>query len=260
MTKIYDKFCGSRSLMLIAFFAFIIAASFTSCTSPQKLRYFSNLSDSQLVRLPQLAKPEAVIMPDDILEIKVGGANETTVATINSYSNPNNPTPVTYIVDKNGEVEFPLIGKITAGGLTRNQFKESLEKRVSKYLKDPIVTVKFTSFRFTVLGEVNAPGTYVVPNEKVTILEAMGHAKDMTEYARRTNVRVIRDSSGAREIGIINFNDKAVFTSPYYYLQRNDVVYIEPERNKGRIDQASRIGSIAATLLSIIAVTLTIFK
>jgi polysaccharide biosynthesis/export protein len=260
MTKFYHTYYSGKSVLLLFLFAITVAMATTSCTSPQKLKYFSNLSDSQLVRLPELSKPEAVIMPDDILEIKIGGANEVTVGVINSYSNPNTSGPLTYIVDKNGQLEFPLVGKITAAGLTRDQLKQSIQEKVSKFLKDPIVTVKFTNFRFTVLGEVNAPGTYIVPNEKVTILEAMGHARDMTQYARRSNVRIIRDSSGNRQIGLIDFNDKTVFTSPYYYLQRNDVVYIEPEKNKGQIDQASRIGSIVATLLSIIAVTLTIFK
>src|SRR5207253_217698 len=127
--------------------------------------------------------------------------------------------------------------KVKAGGLTREQLKNDIQQKASKYLKDALVTVKQTTFKFTVLGEVNAPGTYTVNNEKVTILEALGLARDMTQFARRNNVRVIRDSSGNRQIGQINFNDKTVFTSPYYYLQRNDVVYVEPDKNKGKFDQ-----------------------
>lgn len=231
-----------------------------SCTSPEKLRYFNNLSDSQLVQLPYVVKTEPIIMPDDQLEVRIAGANETTVALINGYSGNPAATLPPHIVDFEGNIEFPLIGRVKAAGLTRDQLKSTLTQKASKYLKDVLVTVKFSNFRFTILGEVNAPGTYVVQNEKVTILEGLGLARDMTQYARRANVRVIRDSSGHRHIGIIDFNNKAVFTSPYYYLQRNDVVYVEPEKNKGQLDQANRISSIVATIASLIAIGLTIFR
>lgn len=242
-------------------FTIALASLLLSCTSSQKLRYFNNLSDSQLVRLPDLKRPEPVIMSDDIMEIKITGANEVTVATINSHAvTTGGGSANNYLVDINGMIEFPLVGKVKAAGLTRDELKNKLVEIVAKYLKDPLVSVRFTNFRFTVLGEVNSPGTFVITNEKVTILEGLGLARDMTQYARRTNVRVIRDSSGSRHIGIINFNDKSIFTSPYYYLQRNDVVYIEPETNKGQIEQATRVGSIVATVVSIIAVSLTIFR
>lgn len=212
-------------------------------------------------RLPTLVRPEPVIMPDDILDIRITGGNEITVAQVNGYIGVVGSTAGnTYLVDSKGLIEFPLIGKIKAGGLTRDELKAKLTEAASRYLKDAMVTIKFTNFRFSVLGEVNSPGTFVVNNEKISILEGLGLARDMTQYARRTNVRVIRDSSGVRHIGVINFNDKSVFTSPYYYLQRNDVVYVEPEKNKGQIDQATRIGSIIATVVSIIAVSLTIFR
>lgn len=252
----------SRGAMLsCVLFVAAICTGLFSCTSPEKLRYFNNLSDSQLVKLPELKRPESVVMPDDILNIQISGANEVTVALINGYSGATGATGGnTYLVDYKGMIEFPLLGKVQAAGFTRDELKTRLKETVAKYLKDATVTVQFTNFRFTILGEVNGPGTFVVNNEKVTILEGMGLARDMTQYARRTNVRVIRDSSGTRHIGMINFNDKGIFTSPYYYLQRNDVIYVEPEGNKGQIEQATRVGSIIATLVSIIAVSLTIFR
>jgi polysaccharide export outer membrane protein len=251
-------FNPSALYTMLLFFA--VATGFISCTSAEKIKYFNNLSDSQLVRLPAFNKPEAIIMPDDILEIKIIGANEATVSMINGYPGPASSASNTYTVDAKGEIEFALIGKVKAGGLTREQLKNDIQQKASKYLKDALVTVKQTTFKFTVLGEVNAPGTYTVNNEKVTILEALGLARDMTQFARRNNVRVIRDSSGNRQIGMINFNDKTVFTSQYYYLQRNDVVYVEPDKNKGKFDQYNRVGSILATVLSVIAVGITIFR
>jgi polysaccharide export outer membrane protein len=200
-------------------------------------------------------------MPDDMLEIKISGANEVTSALINTYSSSNTPlTNSNYLVDNNGEVEFPLIGKIKAAGLTKEQFREVLKEKASKYLKDALVSVRFINFRFTVLGEVKMPGTFTVLNEKITILEAMGLAGDLTAYAKRDNVRVIRDSLGKREIGIVNFNDKAIFTSTYYYLQRNDVIYIEPEKYKTKYEDFSRITSIIATLASLVAIAITVFR
>jgi polysaccharide export outer membrane protein len=107
---------------------------------------------------------------------------------------------------------------------------------------------------------VKTPGSFVVANEKVSILEAMGQAGDMTSYAKRDNVRIIRDSLGKREIGIINFGDKAVFTSPYYYLQRNDIIYVEPEKYKSSFEDFSRVTSVIATIASLVAITITIFR
>ena len=159
--------------------AFIFIAFSSSCVDTQKLKYFSNLSDSQVVHLPSLQRSQAIIMPDDILDIKIAGANESTAALFNTYSsnpgvtggNSNTSSGTGYIVDMNGDIEFPVIGKIKAGGITKEQFKDQLKDKVGKYLKDPLVSIKFSNFRFTVLGEVKNPSSFVVPNERVTILE-----------------------------------------------------------------------------------------
>jgi polysaccharide export outer membrane protein len=220
-------------------------------------------------------KPAAIIMPDDILEIRIAGANPETAALLNSYSTNTNPaanatanatsnaaaTPANgYLVDNKGDIEFPIMGKIHAAGLAKEEFKERLKERVSKYLKDPLVSVKFTNFRFSVLGEVKTPGSFLVPHERVTILEALGLSGDMTTYSSRTNVRVIRDSSGNREIGRLDFTDKNVFTSKYYYLQRNDVVYVEAEKSKIRFEDFSRVSALVATFASVIALAVTILR
>lgn len=237
----------------------------TSCIPSKNLKYFNNLSDSQVVHLPQLEKPQARIMPEDILEIRIAGANEATAALLNTYSSTSGAaSPANansgYLVDNKGDIEFPIMGKIRAAGLSREEFRDRLKERVSKYLKDPLISVKFTNFRFSVLGEVKAPGSFLVQQERVTILEALGLSGDMTTYSRRTNVRIIRDSSGNREIGQLDFTDKAIFTSKYYYLQRNDIVYVEAEKTKSQFEDFSRVSSIVATLASIIALTITILR
>lgn len=250
--------CFNSVRSLIAFIG--VLCTLTSCTSSKNIRYFSNISDSSVVRLPDFKKPQAFIMPDDILEIKIAGANETTSALLNTYSSTSALNASNYLVDNNGDIEFPLIGKLKAAGLTKEQFRDVLKEKASKYLKDPLINVRFINFRFTVLGEVKTPGTFTTVNEKVTILEAMGLAGDLTNYGKRANVRVIRDSLGKREIGIINFNDKAIFTSPYYYLQRNDVIYIEPEKYKSKYEDFSRVTSVIATLASLVAIAITVLK
>lgn len=243
------------ALICIAIFA-------TSCFSGKKIKYFENLSDTGIVKLPLLVKPESVIMPDDMLEIKIAGANEATAALLNTYSATTNAmvAPAGYLVNQNGEIEFPIIGKIIAAGLTKEQFKESLKEKVSKYLKDPLIAVKFLNFRFTVIGEVKSPGSFSVINEKITILDALGLAGDMTSYSKRTNVRVIRDSSGSREVCTLDFTNKSIFNSKYYYLQRNDVIYVEAEKSKSQYEEWSRISTIVATITSLIALTITIIR
>jgi polysaccharide biosynthesis/export protein len=232
----------------------------TSCNSAKNLKYFSNLSDTQQVlHLPPMQHPEMTIMPDDILDIRFFGANEATVALFNINGNSVAKSDG-YMVDGKGEIEFPFIGTVKVAGLTRDSLKTTLTALASKYLKDVMVSVRFVNFRFTVLGEVKNPGIFLLQNEKVTVLEALGLAGDMTQYARRSNVKIIRDSSGNREIGTIDFNDKAVFSSRYYYLYRNDVVYVEPEKNKGKVENALRFTSILATVASLVAVSLTFFK
>lgn len=255
---------------ITAFVLLTMGGLMTGCNSTKNVRYFENLGDSQVVRLPNMERSPSVIMPDDILEIKIGGANEATAALLNSYSGqsasataagtPQPTTSNTYLVDSKGEVEFPIIGKIKAAGLSREQFRDKLKSTVSPYLKDPLVNVRFANFRFTVLGEVKTPGTYTVPNEKVTVLEALGHAGDMSSFSNRTNVKVIRDSSGNRKIGVINFTDKAIFTSDYYYLQRNDVVYVEAQKSKSQYEEFTRVSPIIATLASVIALAITILR
>lgn len=245
--------------------ALVLAFSLSSCVNQKNLKYFNNLSDSQVVRLPLMNKPQALIMPDDLLEIRIAGANEQTAALLNTYSTAATPagsvlTPTPYLVDEDGDVEFPILGKVKAAGLTRDDFRERLKEKVSKYLKDPLVSVRFANFRFTVLGEVKTPGSFTVPHEKVTVLEALGTAGDMTSYGKRTNVRIVRDSSGTREMGVIDFTDKSVFTSKYYYLQRNDVIYVETEKLKAQYEDFTRVSSVVATIASLVALTVTIIR
>ena len=242
---------------------FLILALFASCTAPKQIGYnIMGLSDSLKTSLPHLKSPQAVIQPDDIMEIKFTGLNPQTVLDFNSKGNSYTSLGAgpSYLVDPNGYVEFYKLGKIKAEGLTKDQLKDKLTAETEKYLKDGTVTVRFTNFRFTIVGEVKSPGSLTIPNEKISIIEAIAMAGDMNITAKRNNVKVIRDSSGFREIGIVNFNQKTLFTSPYYYLHRNDIVIVERD-NRGQTTQLlSTLSSIIGIVTSIITLFFIIKK
>src|SRR5680860_76069 len=136
------------------------------------------------------------------------------------------------MVDKNGEINFPVLGKVKLGGLSKPQAMEEMTHRLSEYIKDPIVNIRFMNFRITVIGEVNEPSTFTVVTERINILEALGLAGDMTPFGKRENVLIIREKDGVRSAKRFNLNKKDILSSPYYYLQQNDIIYVEPDKIK----------------------------
>jgi polysaccharide export outer membrane protein len=139
-----------------------------------------------------------------------------------------------YLVDKNGFINFPVIGKIALSGLTKEEAQDKMTDLIKVHVKNPIVNVRFQNFKVTVIGEVNQPASFNVATEKINVLEALGLAGDMTAYGRRENVLIIREKDGMRTTTRINLNSKEVLTSPFFYLQQNDVVYVEPD-NKAKV-------------------------
>lgn len=142
----------------------------------------------------------------------------------------------TYVVDSNGDIKFPMLGQIHVEGMTTEQLAGYLTEEISKEVKDPIVKVELVNFKVSVLGEVRMPGTITIPGERVSILDALGQAQDMTEYGDRSNVLVIREENGKATYHYINLNKSDVMTSPYYFLRQNDVVVVSP--NKVRQDNS----------------------
>jgi polysaccharide export outer membrane protein len=224
----------------------LITFFFASCVNTRKAIYFNGLSDGTITSNTPV--PETVIGKNDVLNISVTSLNPDASAIFNipniSTYNLNGATTnvlMGYLVSNGGTIEFPVLGTIKAAGLTKEQLKETITKKLvdQKLLTDPIVTVRFLNFRVTVLGEVNHPGELSVPSEKISLLEAIGLAGDLTIYARRDNVLVIRENeNGDKEIKRIDLNSKELLSSPYYYLRSNDIVYVEP--NKARIASAGR--------------------
>ena len=162
-----------------------------------------------------------------------------------------------YLVDVTGAIELPLIGTLNVGGLTTMEAKELIKKKVADYLKEPTVNVRFLNYKVSVLGEVLHPSVYVIPNETITLPEALGLAGDMTIYGKRENVLVIRDENGKKIFGRVNLTTRDVYNSPYYYLHENDIVYVEP--GKGRIAQTDKIYQLLPVVLSALSLISVIF-
>lgn len=212
-------------------------ATLSSCGNTKKVIYFPEVKDGPIASNTPL--PEAVIQKNDILSINVSSPNPEAASTYNI----NTPAagaagaeaaPSGYLVNMQGNIEFPVVGNIKAEGLTKTQLKDKIVKTLvdKKLLVDPIVTIRFANFKVTILGEVNKPTVINVPNEKISLLEALGLAGDLTIYAKRQNVMVIRENKEEKIIKRLNLNSDEIFTSPYYYLQSNDIVYVEPDKAK----------------------------
>lgn len=239
----------------------------TSCKSSNQITYFQDLD-----ALGQLAESginyEAKICSDDQLTISVSSLDPNAVAMFNlpltSYLAPGEisatVTPVmqSYLVDAKGYIEFPVIGKLHVAGQTRNELSEALKKKIAAYAKSPLVTIQIRNFKVSVLGEVNKPGTILVPNERVSILDALGMAGDLTIYGERSNVVLIRDINGRKEFHRFDLTSSKVLTSPYFYLQQNDVIYVEPNKprkDNSKYSQNAQFNvSVISTIVSAVSV------
>lgn len=219
------------------------------------------LENVDQLNIPLDTFPVLTIQHDDILGIDVKSQNPETVLAFQTDLSRNtggaageegygqNPG---YRVDENGFIFLPFIGEVEASGKTILQLRQEISSRLLDYIPDATIQVRFLNFRVTVLGEVLRPNTYIIPNEKLTVLEALGMAGDFTPYARRNSVLIIRERENRREIGRINTQDENLFTSPYFYLSPNDIVYAEPLKAKQYATQGDFIQRYALLLVPII--------
>lgn len=241
----------------------------SSCITNKNTTYFQDISQSQKTVLQQSAKyTELIIQIDDILSVSISTIDPQSVAAVNqgvstAILGAANSTGAAqqvngFLVDKNGEIQLSMIGSVKVAGLTTFEARELILKKALSYYKDPNVQVRFANFRVTVLGEVNRPATYTIPNEQVSVLDVLGLAGDLTIYGMRENVMVIRNNNGTKEFGRLNLNSSEIFNNPYFYLKQNDVVYIEPNRSKIAATDASRtrLITIGTSILSAIIVLL----
>jgi polysaccharide export outer membrane protein len=258
---------------IFLFPAFIILLS--SCVSQKQIAYFqkdSNQSDTINVIPAYVPK----IQPGDILNIPVNSLNSAASSFFNPYQASPAVTPDAtqvgvsplpsssasgYLVDNTGSIDMPLIGTVKVAGLTTSEARDIIKERLKKYLKEPTVSIRFQNYKISVMGEVLRPAVYVIPNEKVTLPEAITMAGDLTIYGKRDNILIVRDNDGKKEFGRVNLNNREVFTSPYYYLHSGDLIYVEQGKAKAaQSDQAYRILPIVLSALTVIGLLIYRFK
>lgn len=242
----------SKALIIL-----FLAVMVSSC-STRNLVYFSDLPKKSQYTSNVLDMPEPLIQPGDILSIKVNSLSPESDAIFNAGGNSRNEIDNGYLVDREGNINFPIAGKIKLAGLTNQQAREKMTKEVLRYVKDPIVNLRIVNFKVTVIGEVTRPSTFTVPNEEINLLEALGMAGDMTVYGKRENVLIIREKDGKRTMARLNLNDKDVINSPYFYLQQNDIVYIEPAPAKAA--QASNSNKFIPIIVGLTSVATLIIS
>lgn len=252
-------------LKLLIVFSSCLFLLTISCNTHKKLVYFQ-----EKIEGPGLTNYTPTLKTDDFISIVVTGENPDAVVAfnmplingINSSSSgyrQGNPERLGYLIDANGFVQFPILGNVALAGLNRIEAINLIQEKLSEYLNNPVVNIQILNFKVTVLGEVNTPGTFKIPNERITVLEAIGLAGDLKITGVRKNVLVIRDNNGQKQEYRFNLTDKELFNSPIYYLQQNDVVYVEPNaasRSNSTIWKTT--GSVFISLTSLVITTISL--
>lgn len=246
----------------------LLVFTFSSCLNNKNITYFPTLRDTSFVIKNIDFVPK--IQKGDIISVIINSADPQSAALFSAINNMSAPgvaavpgataTPG-LLVERDGTINFPKIGAIQAFGKTKQELAKELETALLPYLKDPIVNIRFMNYRITVLGEVGHPGMFTSSNDRMTILEALGQSGDITNFGNRTNILVIRDSSGTSLAHRINILDNSVFNSPYYFLQSNDVVYVEPRNQKAySSSQAVILIPIISSVLTTLLLIINLFK
>ena len=219
---------------------YLVLLLLVSCSTPKNMIYFvdaENIAGQQITQ-NYINK----IQKDDLLSITVGSKTPELAIPFNPVTNVNMATPKTlaetegYLVNSEGYITFPILGKIKVLGLTYSELASLIEKLIIEggYINDPIVTVKLLNYKISVLGEVKMPGVKDINTERVTIFEALSMAGDLTIYGQRENVSIIREENGQRTVAYVDLTNSDIFNSPYYYMRPNDVIYIVPNKKQQR--------------------------
>lgn len=255
------------SFCLKSFALIYISLGLAACSGVKNIGYFQNVGAIDSVSASDMVGfTEPVIQPDDILAISIFTIDPTTGAQVNQVASQavvglNGASAVNgFLVDKNGEIELSSIGKIKLLGLTTFQARDFIRTKAAVDYKNASVQVRFANFKVNVIGEVNKPAIYTLPNEKVTVLDAIALAGDLTLYGKRENILVIRERDGKKEYARLNLYDTDIFKSPFYYLKQNDIVYVEPHKSKTAALNAPTRTSIGLILSAISVLVLAITR
>jgi polysaccharide export outer membrane protein len=252
------------------FLLILINLILASCFNEKKITYFQKgINGSDTITIAKAYIPK--IQSGDILSIYVNSLSTEASTFFNPYSGNTVPGDASasggatpglsqasssgFLVDANGNVTIPLIGEINVRDLSITEAQTAIKKKLSTYLTDPTVSVRFLNYKISILGEVNKPGVYVIPNESTTIAEAITIAGDLTGFAKRNEVEIIRDNNGKKEFAQVDLTDRSIFTSPYYYLHANDIIYVKAGKSKvAQNDLALRLIPIAVSIITLLIV------
>jgi len=231
----------------------VAVLSLTSCTNLKKATYFNNIPNSQFKS--NLENLDPVLKENDLLSISVSSLNADATEIFNpantsgTAKNNDNRAPE-YLIDEDGYIRFPFLGKIKAAGITKKDLREEITDELvkRKLLVEPIVNIRYLNFQVSVMGEVGKPSVLTIPSEKVSLLEALSLAGDLTIYAQRDNVLLIREENDVKKLTRIDLTSDDIFTSPNYYLKPNDVIYVQP--NKSKVASTSRFISWLPVIFS----------
>jgi polysaccharide biosynthesis/export protein len=272
-----------KSLYLLIFIAFGFFLASTSCTPGSKIKNMTYLTDS-VTDSEKIAKNnfEIKLQTGDRITILVTALNALAAQQFNvlsanamslgmdpSKTNGNLTQPVIsdygYLVNAEGNIQFPQLGNIQVKGLTTNEVADKIQKQLLQYLKEPTIIVNIINFRVNVLGEVNHPGTITVPDGGISILEAISEAGDLSIFGKRENVLVIRQKDGKREFGRVDLTSNQLFNSPYFYLKQGDIIYVELNKNKIILSNANeernfRIISLILAAITAVAIVINVSK
>jgi polysaccharide export outer membrane protein len=262
----------SKKTTTITVFIVLVMMLFNSCAGVKEMAYFQKLTTKTEVVKQNTGLHVARIKPKDILSITVittepsiskiynlsyppAPMNSDNILSIQSNSSVSQSALQSYLVDVDGNIDFPVFGKIKIVGLTLIELENLLQKKLEPAFNNerPIITIRFINFNIYVLGEVNRPGKFNTTNERITILDAISNAGDLTVYGRRDNIRILReDAKGVKKIITVNLNDENIIYSQFYYLEQNDVVYVEPNKVKSRSASFGSAESFAISAISIV--------
>ena len=272
-SRIMMRRLNKRNLWLL-----LLPFLLTACQSYKKVPYFQNVEVVNGVE-QQEKLYDAKIMPKDLLTIVVSCTNpelaipfnltvasNAGIAVSTSSYVTTQPVLQPYLVDNEGNINFPVLGELKLGGLTKREAERLIIDRLKPYMKEtPIVTVRMVNYKISVIGEVTRPGTFTISNEKVNLLEALAMAGDMTVYGLRDNVKLIReDANGKQQIVTLDLNKAETILSPYYWLQQNDIIYVTPNKAKARNSDVGNSTSLwfsaTSILVSIVSLLVNILK
>jgi polysaccharide biosynthesis/export protein len=252
------------------FFLYILIGSLlmASCR-PQRAvyNYLEDVIDTSFRKSVYIA--ESIIQKNDLLSINITSASlEPKIDVLYNQQVMQGAGGMTgggqiggYLVDVNGDIELPRIGKIRAEGLKKGELESVIKSKLEGQLNQPSVMVRFMNFRITVLGEVGAPGVLNIPTERLTILEAVGMAGGVTEFGQIKNVKILRENNGVRELGVLDLTSQDIFQSPYYQLQQNDVVLVDQTKYKLRQTEQQRVTQqigFVTGIISTVAIIVTL--